>query len=156
MPSPQRITKATAVALAVGALAAPVASAGPIADNAYSLQDKQLSPSTQSLGVQGAPPILPAPNPSQSAAIQRAEQRAAQGLAQALPNSAKYSTAETNAYPIRSGVVRVAATNGGFDWGDAGIGAAGGLVLSIVAIGGGLVLVQRRPRTDKTTAVATG
>lgn len=148
----QHITKATAVALAVGAFAAPVAAAGPTAH--YSRQDKQLIPSARSAGVQGLPPILPAPNPAQTAAIQRAE--AAQGLAPSLPNSARYSSAETNAYPSRSGVARVAASDGGFDWGDAGIGAAGGLVLSIVAIGGGLVLVERRPRRTKTTAVATG
>jgi hypothetical protein len=32
----------------------------------------------------------------------------------------------------------------GFDWGDAGIGAAGGLGLSMVAVGGSLALVGRR------------
>lgn len=155
MLSPQHITKATAVALAVGAFAAPVASAGAIADNMV-LQDKQVSLSAPSSGGQGVPPILPAPNPAQSAAIQRAEQRAAQGFAQTVPISARYSSAETNAYPSRSAVVQVTASDGGFDWADAGIGAAGGLVLSIVAIGGGLVLVERRPRRTKTTAVATG
>ena len=154
MFSPQHMTKATATALAVGALAAPVAAAGPIAD--FSLQDKQLSPSTQSPGGQGVPPILPAPSPAQSAAIQRAEQRASQGLAHSLPNGARYSDAETNAYPSRPGGVRVIAPDGGFDWGDAGIGAAGGLVLSIVAIGGGLVLVQRRAQRTGTTTVAAG
>ena len=41
-------------------------------------------------------------------------------------------------------VVRVSAATGGFDWGDAGIGAAGGLALSLVAIGGGLAVSQRR------------
>lgn len=30
-----------------------------------------------------------------------------------------------------------------FDWGDAGIGAAGGLVLALIAIGGGLAVSQR-------------
>ena len=150
MFSPQHITKGTAVALAVGAFAAPVASAGPIAN--YSRQDKQLTASTQ----QGVPPILPAPNPSQSAAIQRAEQRAAQGSAHTVPVSARYSNAETNAYPSRSAVVQVTAADSGFDWGDAGIGAAGGLVLSIVAIGGGLVFVQRRAQQPGTATVATG
>jgi hypothetical protein len=32
----------------------------------------------------------------------------------------------------------------GFDWGDAGIGAAGGLGLSMVAAGGTLVITRRR------------
>ena len=40
-------------------------------------------------------------------------------------------------------VVRVSAP-GGFDWGDAGIGAAAGFGLSMLAIGGGLVITQRR------------
>ncbi len=42
-------------------------------------------------------------------------------------------------------VVRVSAP-GGFDWGDASIGAAGGLGLSMVALGGGLVIAARRSR----------
>jgi hypothetical protein len=32
----------------------------------------------------------------------------------------------------------------GFDWGDAGIGAAGGLAVSAVAVGGAVVLLDRR------------
>jgi hypothetical protein len=39
-----------------------------------------------------------------------------------------------------------AATSGSFDWGDAGIGAAGGLVLSVLGVGGALTLSQRRRR----------
>jgi hypothetical protein len=35
----------------------------------------------------------------------------------------------------------------GFDWGDAGIGAAGGLALSMIALGGGLAASQRRTRS---------
>jgi hypothetical protein len=42
-------------------------------------------------------------------------------------------------------IVRVSAP-GGFDWGDAGIGAAGALGLSMVALGGGLVIAARRSR----------
>ena len=42
-------------------------------------------------------------------------------------------------------IVRVS-TPGGFDWGDAGIGAAGALGLSMVAVGGGLVIAARRSR----------
>lgn len=40
-------------------------------------------------------------------------------------------------------IVRVS-TPGGFDWGDASIGAAGALGLSMAAIGGGLVIAARR------------
>lgn len=35
-------------------------------------------------------------------------------------------------------------TPGGFDWGDAGIGAAGGLGLSMLAVGGVVVITGRR------------
>jgi hypothetical protein len=51
-------------------------------------------------------------------------------------------------------VVRVPAP-GGFDWGDAGIGAAGGLGLSMLAVGGGLVIAQRRERRSSRPAAAT-
>jgi hypothetical protein len=51
-------------------------------------------------------------------------------------------------------IVRVTAP-GGFDWGDAGIGAAGGLGLSMLAIGGGLVITQRRERRSNGPTAAT-
>lgn len=51
-------------------------------------------------------------------------------------------------------VVRVSAP-GGFDWGDAGIGAAGGLGLSMLAMGGGLVVTQRRGRRLNGSAATT-
>lgn len=51
-------------------------------------------------------------------------------------------------------VVRVG-DHSGFDWGDAGIGAAGGLGLSILAGAGVVALNQRRERRPKRSAVAT-
>jgi hypothetical protein len=51
-------------------------------------------------------------------------------------------------------VVRVPAP-GGFDWGDAGIGAAGGFGLSMLAIGGGLVIAKRRGHSSSDPAAAT-
>jgi hypothetical protein len=44
-------------------------------------------------------------------------------------------------------VVRIQAPTSGFDWGDAGIGAAGGLAIAIIGLGGALV-VSQRPRRD--------
>jgi hypothetical protein len=41
-------------------------------------------------------------------------------------------------------VVRIVAPSTGFDWGDAGIGAAAGLAISLVAVGGVLVVSRRR------------
>ncbi len=43
-------------------------------------------------------------------------------------------------------IVRVTARNTGFDWADAGIGAAGGLAVSMVGLGGALTVSQRRGR----------
>ena len=47
-------------------------------------------------------------------------------------------------------IVRISSLAGGFDWGDAGIGAAG-LVLSVIGIGGAFAVSQRRSR--RTTAL---
>jgi hypothetical protein len=51
-------------------------------------------------------------------------------------------------------IVRVTTPASGFDWGDAGIGAAGGLALALLGLGGGLVISHQRPRrTGPTTGV---
>jgi hypothetical protein len=50
-------------------------------------------------------------------------------------------------------IVRVSAA-GGFDWGDAGIGAAGALGLSMLGVGGGIVVTTRRRRTPRTSSPA--
>jgi hypothetical protein len=54
-------------------------------------------------------------------------------------------------------IVRVnAPSSSGFDWGDAGIGAAGGLALAMLGIGGGLAISQRRERrSGASTRVAS-
>ena len=41
-------------------------------------------------------------------------------------------------------IVHVTVPAGGFDWADAGIGAAGGLAVSILGIGAALTVSQRR------------
>ena len=43
-------------------------------------------------------------------------------------------------------VVRVVAPGGGFDWGDAGIGAGGALALTMIGVGGALAATNRRGR----------
>jgi hypothetical protein len=49
-------------------------------------------------------------------------------------------------------VVRIQTPPSGFHWGDAGIGAAGGLALAMLGLGGGLAISQRRGRTRQGTA----
>lgn len=61
-----------------------------------------------------------------------------------LPSSIAPTTA---AVPSKS--VRVVA-HSGFDWGDAGIGAAGGLAISLLGIGGVMTVTQRRTRRAAT------
>ena len=48
-------------------------------------------------------------------------------------------------------VVRIQTPPNGFDWGDAGIGAAGGLALAMIGVGGALAVSQRRPRRNRQT-----
>jgi hypothetical protein len=52
-------------------------------------------------------------------------------------------------------IVRASAP-GGFDWGAAGIGAAGALGLSMLTIGGGIVITARRRRTPRTATAQHG
>lgn len=48
-------------------------------------------------------------------------------------------------------VVRITTPPNGFDWGDAGIGAAGGLALAMLGVGGALMITQQRPRRTRRT-----
>ena len=143
MFSPQHITKGTAIALALGAVAAPAASAGPIADNAAA----QPRPTQVVASVRGSHPFGPnrpvpvAAQPIRSLAFSRQDK-------QLVPRSAPLAPVSTSAP-----VVRVSNPSGGFDWADAAIGAGGGVALSILGIGGALTL-QRRSR--KPAAVRTG
>ena len=61
-----------------------------------------------------------------------------------------------NAYPSGSAAARAIVSDGGFAWGDAGIGAAGGLAIAMLGVGGGIALSQRRSRRTGTSAAVTG
>ena len=52
--------------------------------------------------------------------------------------------------------IRVSSSSGGFDWGDGGIGAAGGLAISLIAVGGAVVISERRRRPDTALPRLTG
>ena len=52
---------------------------------------------------------------------------------------------------VPQAAVRIQAPSSGFDWGDAGIGAAGGLALAMLGLGGGLVISHQRPRRTRHT-----
>jgi hypothetical protein len=156
---PQHITRATAVALVAGAIAAPVASAMPIdthfhhplggpnhpvplASNplgspTYLRQDKQFVPSR------------PSPPPTNPGTVARITGMGQTGAAAAYVAAHRLQTpAQTSA--------AAPSTGSSFDWGDAGIGAAGGLALAMLGVGGGLALSQCRSRRTGTSAVVTG
>jgi len=60
------------------------------------------------------------------------------------PTGASYAIPQTP-------VVRITTPASGFDWADAGIGAAGGLALAMLGVGGGLVISHQRARRTRTT-----
>jgi hypothetical protein len=59
------------------------------------------------------------------------------------PEPAMIAPAPTHA---DKGAVVVLTERSGFDWGDAGIGAAGATALALLGVGSGLVISQRRGR----------
>ena len=147
---------------------------GPTTNAAPGVQsnpDQQTTPS-----VPGGPPIPPRARASEQAAINRAQAREAQALAYSPPPAAQYRMEELDAnasavHPVTAAtkpvettsvarpnpdqqgpvgapaaIVRVGTPSSGFDWGDAGIGAAGGFALSMLALGLVLVVSQHRAR----------
>jgi len=51
----------------------------------------------------------------------------------------------------RPAVVHVTAPSGGFDWGDAGVGAGGMLALTVIGVGGVLTVARRRSQSVTPT-----
>jgi hypothetical protein len=157
MFSRQPITKGAALALVFGAVAGPAASAAPIAPAhscprtllyfaaspgtpsplAYSRQDKQFVSSRPSPPPATPGTVVPSTGMGQTGAA------AGDLAAYRLHTRAQTSVAATS-------------PSDGFDWGDAGIGAAAGLALAVLGVGGGLALIQRRSGRTRTPAVVTG
>ena len=75
--------------------------------------------------------------------------------ASTLPHGAAYSSTQVNT-PSTPGQVRVTpvASNPGFDWGDAGIGAGAAFALTMIGLGGVLVLNNRRHREERPATTA--
>ena len=64
------------------------------------------------------------------------------------PSGATYTTPQT---PI----VRIATHDSGFEWADAGIGAAGAVALAILGVGTALAVSDRHPRRANRPAAPT-
>jgi hypothetical protein len=152
------IKTAATLAVALATIGPAAASARPIDGNPAGSASIQ-APSQPT----GVPPILAAAKRSQRAALQQAHQQERLAyLARHEQNGAQYSSAEMNAYAhatpigIPNTVVHVVSHDGRFDWGDAGIGAAGGLGLALVVLGGASAISQQRQtRQSKRSAAIT-
>ena len=164
-----------AIFLAIVALA-PTAAARPAFDppslsvnpsTGYTLQDKSVSQTTvvrsnpdQQVTRHGVPipPILGKTHAAEQAAIDRLQ---AQHYTDKLPVHAAYSAAALNGYgsphPSRVQAPKTPSANpdNSFDWGDAAIGAAAGLALTLLVGAGAMALSRRRSPHDDSANVAT-
>jgi hypothetical protein len=122
MTTTHRIGTTALLIVSLAAAGAPAASAG-----SYSRQDKSM---------------VPAANPTPAAVYSRQDKSMVPATS---PSSTVGRTAKVSAAPP---VVTVQAPANGFDWGDAGIGAAGGLALSMIGLGGALAVSQHRTRRN--------
>jgi hypothetical protein len=155
-----RITTTATVILSFAAAGAPAASARP-ADfvpanlqaptSVYSRPDKSMipvSPPAVSGGAIGRAARL-------GSLAQRERQRvAALSAYREGQLAASFAVAATaaNQASAPQAVVRAHAAEGRFDWGDAGVGAVGGIGIALLATGGGIVAVRmRRDHLDPAT-----
>ena len=98
------------------------------------------------------PPVLRPARSSEQAANTRTASREGHALAYSPPANARHSSAATNGYGTASTpptALRVATHNGGFQWGDAGLGAVGMLALTLIGLGGAVTLTHRRRIHDQ-------
>lgn len=139
MSNTRRITTSAVLVLSLatsalpGAVAPEAATAANPSPAVYSRQDKQL---VQLHSAAGQPARVYS---SQEKSLLPPES----GSTAALATAGKVSSSQP--------VVRIETPKSGFDWGDAGIGAAGGVALAMLGLGGALAVSQRRPRRSRQT-----
>jgi hypothetical protein len=132
MTSSHHIKITMGTALAVLSIAAPAALARP-----------DLNPPT--------PTPTATPKPAATVDLRNPDTRDAE-LNRVLAGVNRQPGIQTARQPAQ--VVRVS-DHSGFDWGDAGIGAAGGLGLAMLGLGGAIVVSQRRSRRDPEVTPST-
>jgi hypothetical protein len=143
MATTNRISTGVVLALALAAASAPGASARPVGADPSSAAGSQASTAVRSNPDQQTVNGVTA-NRTSAAVYSRQEKSIG-------PSTAPSTTAgipKAIAPPV---VVRLQAPASGFDWGDAGIGAAGGFALSMIGLGGALAVSQRHTRRARTT-----
>jgi hypothetical protein len=107
----------------------------------------------------GATPALAQPFGGYGPYVRQDKQLVSSDASSVAPTSGTYVRQEKqlvapSSASVAPTIVRLSPASGGFDWGDAGVGAAGGFALSMLGIGGVLATTQRRARRNQT--VATG
>lgn len=159
-----------------GALAA-AAIASPVATARLDLEPATTTGQTQSVATAPAvlpnadqqvthvshvgPPALQSARASQLPEVHRGQTAASHAFAYKPSASARYSTAGLNGYvssPTNGApaVVHVTTHGNPFDWGAAAIGAAAGLVISLLILGAGVGVTRRRqPKPSRAGALAS-
>jgi hypothetical protein len=139
MTNTRRVTTSAVLVLSLatsamsGAVAPQVASAANPLPPVYSRQDKQLVRLQSAAG--------------QPARVYSRQEKSL------LPSKSRSTAVLATAVKVSSSqpVARIETPQSGFDWGDAGIGAAGGVALAALGLGGALAVSQRRPRRGRQT-----
>jgi hypothetical protein len=129
MPHHHHIRRTSAITLALAAIAAPAASAHG-----------------------GQAGWVVRPNPDQQAA-----ELARAAAARPAPTNwvVRPNPDEQYPPPAPTTIVRVITPTDGFDWGDAGIGAAAGVALSMIGLASAVTVSQRRTRRSRGSAALT-
>ncbi len=146
-----------AAALAIAAIAAPIASArpnlapSPVAQSQISAAAPtvQLNHEQQAAQVSHVgPPVLHAVSASQLPEVHRQQAATAQAFAYKPSRSGSYTSAALNGYtgsPTSTvpATVHLPKQGNPFEWGDAAIGAAGGLAISLLILVGAFMVTRR-------------
>jgi hypothetical protein len=162
MTTTHRAATSALLVLALAAASAPTAGARPAdftpaakqpATAVYSRPDKSLIPASQTATSGAAAGRAALVRSSAQQERQRVAALSAYRAGQ-LAAALDVAAPAANKASAPQAVVRVQPPQSGFDWGDAGIGAAGGLTLAMLGLGGGLVISHQRPRrTRRSTAL---
>ena len=146
MTTIHRIGTTAMLILSLAAAGAPAASARPIDGYTANLTNGQSSTSVRSNPDEQT---LTRATPSGTSAPVYSRQDKS-----IVPSTAQSTTARIAQASAPPRVVRLEVPASGFDWGDAGIGAAAGLALSMIVLGGALAMSQNcTRRARRTTAL---
>lgn len=143
MTTTHRIGTTAVLILSLAAAGAPAASARPI--DGYTANPTNGQSSTAVRPNPDEQPLTRATANGTSAPVYSRQDKSI------VPSTAQSTTAQTVQASAPPPVVRLEAPASGFDWGDAGIGAAGGLALSMIVLGGALAVSQNRSRRARRT-----